>query len=160
MERMVHVDYQRVGLATVGYQIVAAQLQGVVLGNLLLDAGVLDAGVGGKQLVAAGSTGEVAADVAGHGQLGVQGLDLGIGFAALGHVHAGGSLYVGQQVLALVGGDVFVDIAQFALDDAQTFVDEHGGADGNLVLVFHPVFVVDGDQRVEHVFGTLGADIL
>ena len=50
-------------------------------------------------------------------------------------------------------------MSQLLLDDSQTFVDEHGGADGYLVLVLHPVFVVDGYQGIEHVFGTLDANV-
>ena len=159
-ERLVNVGDQRVLLAAVGHEVVALELHGVVLADLLLDVAALQAGVGRQELAPVARGGHVVADVAGHGELRVQVEYLRAGLAALAHVEAGCGLHVGKQVGALVGGDVLVDVAELLLDDAEALVDEHGGAHGDLVLVLDPVLVVDGDQGVEHVLGALGVDVL
>ena len=63
-------------------------------------------------------------------------------------------------MLALVGGDVFIHIAQFTFDNGQTLVDEHRSAYGDLVLVLHPVLVIYGYQHVQYILRTLDADVL
>ena len=100
------------------------------------------------------------ADEAGHGQLVVERVDLDVGLVGVGHVHAGGGFDVRDEVAALERGDVAVDVPQLMLDDIEALIDELGGADGNLVLVFHPVLVVDGDDGVEDVLSTLRIDIV
>ena len=160
LERLVHVHHEGVGLAAVGHEVVALELEAVVVGDLLLDAGALYAGVGGQQLVLPCVAGEVVAHVARHRQLGAELEYAGAGLAALAHVHAGRGLHVGKQVLALVGRDVLVHDAQLMLYHREALVDEHRGAHGYLVLVLDPVLVVDGYQRVEHVLGPLGAHVL
>ena len=62
-------------------------------------------------------------------------------------------------MFALIGRNVIVHIAQFVFYHSKAFVNEHGGADGNLVLVLHPVFVIDGYEGAQHVFCTLSGDI-
>ena len=160
LERLVHVHHEGVGLAAVGHEVVALELEAVVVGDLLLYAGALYAGVGGQQLVLPGVAGEVVAHVARHRQLGAELEYAGAGLAALAHVHACRGLHVGKQVLALVGRDVLVHDAQLMLYHREALVDEHRGAHGYLVLVLDPVFVVDGYQRVEHVLGPLGAHVV
>ena len=160
LQRLVHVHYEGVGLAAVGHEIVALELQPVVLCYLLLDGRTLNPRVRGKQLVLAGVACKVVAHIARHREPSAELEYLGAGLAALGHVHARRSLHVGQQVLALVGRYVLVNAAELLLYHRETVVYEHRGAHGDLVLVLYPVFVVDGYQRVQHVLGPLGADIL
>ena len=160
LERLVHVHHEGVGLAAVGHEVVALELEAVVVGDLLLYAGALYAGVGGQQLVLPCVAGEVVAHVARHRQLGAELEYAGAGLAALAHVHAGRGLHVGKQVLALVGRDVLVHDAQLMLYHREALVDEHRGAHGYLVLVLDPVLVVDGYQGVEHVLGPLGAHVV
>ena len=111
LQRLVHIHYQRILFATVGYKVVAAQLGGVVIGNLLFDARAFDTRISREQLVFTGSVGKVVTDIPCHRQLSIQGKDLRIGLAALSHVHAGCCLYIGQKVLTLVRGDIFVHVA-------------------------------------------------
>ena len=53
-----------------------------------------------------------------------------------------------------------VNAAKFAFDDAEALVDKLRCADGNLVLVVNPVFVVDLNGGIDYVFGTLCIDIV
>ena len=154
-ELVVHVGDEGVRHRAVGHEAVALEQLGVVLGYLALDDGAADTAVGGQELVFAALAADEVADVAGHVELVVEVENLGVGLVGLLHVHVGGGLYVGDEVLALVGGDVGVDIAELALDDAEALVDELAGAHGYLVLVLHPVFVVDGDKGVEELLGAL-----
>ena len=62
LQRLIHVDYQRISFTTVGNEIIPAKLGRVVIGDLLLDARAFNARVGRKQLVLAGGIGEVIAD--------------------------------------------------------------------------------------------------
>ena len=158
-ECLIHIHDQRVLRAGVGHQAVALKQFGVVLRYLRFDVGALDSRVGRQQLCPVVLVGEVVPYVAGHVELVAQSHDLGIGLAALRHVEARGGLHVGQEVFALVGGDVLVHIAQFPLDDAQTLVDEHRGRDGDLVLVPYPVLVVYRDHGVQYVLGPLRGDV-
>lgn len=158
-EGLVHVDHQGVPLAAVGHQVVALELQAVVFRNLALDVGALQPRIGRQQLVAAGGGGEVVADVAGHGELGVQGQDLRLGLAALRHVELRGRLHVGQQVLAFESRNVFIHMSQFAFDHAQAVVDKQGSTDRNLVLVLDPVLVIHGNQGIQHLLRPLDAGI-
>ena len=155
-EALVVVGHQGVLLAGVGHQVVALQLGLVVFRYLLLYGRALDAGVGGQQLVLAHLAGEEVAYVFGHGQTRVEVENLLVGFRTALHILLCGSLYVGQQVAALERRNVFVDIAQLMLDDAQSLGDEARGGDGHLVFVVHPVLAIHGDDGVEHIFGTLG----
>ena len=91
--------------------------------------------------------------------MGVQCENLRGSLAALCHIEIGSCLHIGQQVLTLERGDVLVHIAKFSLNDTETVVNEHGGADGYLVLVLYPVLVIDRNQRVQQVFRTLDAYI-
>ena len=101
-KRLIHVNNQRIFLAAICHQVVATQLRGIVIGNLLLDTGAFNARICREQLVFTSGVGEVVADIPCHRQLRVQGKDLRIGFTALCHVHAGSCLHIGQEMLALV----------------------------------------------------------
>ena len=57
-------------------------------------------------------------------------------------------------MLALIVLDFRFYSTQFLFDDNQTFVDELGGIDGYLVLVFDGFFVVDRNQHIQYIFGT------
>ena len=142
------------------HEAVALQQFAVVLANLCGDARIVYAGIGGKQLGTVTLVRQVVAYIACHVDLVVQFLDGGIGLAGLRHVHTGGGLYIGQQMLALVGGDVIVHVTQFALDHTEAAVNELRGTNGYLVLVPHPVLVIDSYQGVQHVFRPLGGNIL
>ena len=90
----------------------------------------------------------------------VQFPDFGIGLVGLGHIHVCRHLYIRQQMLAFERGDVIIHIAKLSFNHPQTFVDEHGGADRNLIFVSYPVLVVNGYQGVKHIFCPLGGYIL
>lgn len=160
LQRLVHVHHEGVGLAAVGREVVALELEAVVVGYLPLYARALYARIGGQQLVLGSVAHEVVAHIARHRELGAEFEYPGAGLAALGHVHAGRGLHVGKQVLALVGRDVLVHAAELTLYHREPLVDEHRGAHGYLVLVLDPVLVVDGYQRVQHVLGPLGAHVV
>ena len=116
------------------------------------DVVVLEAGAGGQGL-GERLLDQLAADVLDGAELAVQGQQFPLVLGALRQILRGGCLDVGQEVFALEGGNVFVDVAQLALDDAEAVGDELRGADGDLVLVLDPVFVVDLDEGVQQVFG-------
>ncbi len=156
---LVHLFHQGVALATLGDQAVALQQLGIVSGDLAVEVLAAEAVVEGEQLIAVALAAEVVADIPGHVHLVVELGDAEVGTLGLGHVHAYGSFYIGQHVLTLVGGDVIVYIAQLVLDDVQSVIDEHGGADGHLVAVFHPALVIHGDEGVEHILGTLDVEV-
>ena len=160
LQRLVHINHQRVLFTTVGHQIVAPQLGRVIGGYLLLDARAFDAGIGREQLILAGCIGQVITDIPCHGQLRVQGQNLCIGLATLYHIHAGSRLYIGQKVFAFVRRYIFVHMAKFLLNHAKAVVDKGRSADGNLVLVFYPIFVVDSNHRVQDILSPLHAYIL
>ena len=154
-QRLIHIHDQRVLRAAVGDQTVALQQLFVVFCDLRFDVGALDARVGRQQLVPVGVVSQIVPDVPRHVELVVQREYQGVRLVALRHVHAGGRLHVRQQMFALVRRYVLVHVSELPLDHPQTLVDEHRGADGDLVFILHPVFVVNGDQRVENVFGAL-----
>ena len=155
LQRLVHVYYQRILLATVGHKVITTKLGRVVIGNLLLNSRTLDARVSGQQLVLAGGIGQVIADIPCHRQLCVQREYLRIGLAALCHIHAGCRLHVGQEMFALVRGDVFIHITEFLFNHPQAFADKLRCADCYLVLVLYPVLIVDSDDRVQHILSPL-----
>ena len=148
--------HQGVGVGRFVGEVVALQQLAVVFAYHALDVAALQAGVGGQQLSVAGVGHEIGADVAGHGELVVEFEDAGLRLLVLRHIHGGCGAYVGDEVGALVAGDVGVDVAQLVLDDPETVVDEVGGGDGYLVFVVYPVFVIDVYQCLEHVVGALG----
>lgn len=125
----------------------------------MLDTGIVDTGVGREELVAIGNIVHILLDVARHGELIVQLERLGGVLARLHQCHLRHRLYVGKEVLAFKRGDILVHTAQLLLDHTQTLVDESGGAEGDLVAVFDPVFVIDKDQGTDDVFGTFGREI-
>ena len=60
---------------------------------------------------------------------------------------------------AAVGGDVGVKAAEFLLDDGNAVVDEFRSGADDLVLVFHPLLLVNAYHGVDHVGGALRNDI-
>ena len=155
-ELLVVLLHQGVGVGRFVGKVVALQQLAVVFAYHALDVAALQAGVGGQQLSVAGVGHEVRADVAGHGELVVELEDAGLRLLVLRHIHGGCGAYVGDEVGALVAGDVGVDVAELVLDDAEAVVDEVGGGDGYLVFVVYPVFVIYVYQCLEHVVGALG----
>ncbi len=103
---------------------------------------------------------QLSADVLGGGELVVQCRQFLFVFSGLCHVEAGGCLHIGQQMFALVVGDVFVHVSQLVLYHVQTVADELRGADGNLVLVLNPVLIINLDQGVQYVFRFPGGGIV
>ena len=95
-----------------------------------------------------------------HLELVVEGQYLVVDLVALLHVHARSGADIGDEVLALVLGDVAVDGGEFLLDDLETVVDEHRGREGDLVLVLYPVLVVDVDEGVEDVLSPGYRDVV
>ena len=55
-------------------------------------------------------------------------------------------------MLAFVAGYIFVYMPQFALYHTQTIANELRGADGYLVFVPNPVFIINLDQGIQDVF--------
>ena len=160
VEGVVGVDDERVGRAGIRQQLVALEDLGVVGGDLRLEARAVDARIGGQQTAGIVVGGQVVADVAGHRQLVGQLLLLRVQGAVLAHIEARGGVDVGHELFALVGGDVAVHAGQLVLDHGEALVDEDRGAVGDLVLVFDPVLVIDGDQGVEDVLGALDVGVL
>ena len=159
-EVVVEVDDEGVFLTAVGGEAVAPQHGRVVFPDLPFDGGAVDTRVGGQQLVLHRLVDEHVADIAGDGDLVVDLEDAVGGGGVLREVDVRHRIHVGQQVLALVGRDVLVDVAQLLLDEAETVVDEEGGAHHDLVLVLEPVVVVDRDQHVEEVVGAAFRDVV
>ena len=77
----------------------------------------------------------------------------GIGRGLL-HVGVAHLLDVRDVVALLVILEVFLDTAEFPFDDVQTVVDEQGGVADGLVLVLHPLLVVDVQEGAENGLGT------
>ena len=63
-------------------------------------------------------------------------------------------------MFALIRRYVVVHVAQFALNNAQTVINETRCAYGYLVLVAHPLLVVHRYERVQHVLRPLGRHII
>ena len=129
-------------------------------GDAVLDRLAAQSHVGGKRLVAVVLLADVVLDVARHVELVAHVLELLVQHRALLHVHRRCGTHVRDHVLRLVGGDVGVHARQLALDHPETVVDEHRSGVRYLVLVTHPVLVIDGDQGVQDVLGTLGGHVL
>ena len=62
-------------------------------------------------------------------------------------------------IVLFVGLKFVFHASQFFFDDDQTLVDEAGGIDGYLVLVFDSLFIIHCNQHIEHIFGTGGGVI-
>ena len=67
---------------------------------------------------------------------------------------------IGKQVLALVVRNVAIHIAQFLFYQVQALIDKHGSTHHDLVLVLKPVVVVDGNQHIDEIVGSLLGDVL
>ena len=159
-EALVEVLHQRVARRTVKGQAVALEELLVVVGYLLLDGGVADARVGRQELIGILLVGDEAVYVAGYVELVAQIDQHGVGAAGLLHIYLRGSRHIGNEVVALVGGDGVVHAAQLLLDDIEALVNEVGSADGYLVLVLDPALIVDIDKGIEEVLGPLCGDVL
>ena len=156
----IHLNDQRVLHTALRYQIVALQQLVVVVIDLRCNVRIVYTRICRKQLETVSLARQVVADIPCHVSLVVQRLNGGICFAGLCHVHIGGCLHIGQQVLALVGRNIVIHIAQLAFYHTESLIDEHAGTDGYLVLVLHPVLIIDGYEGIQHLLGTLDADIL
>ena len=86
--------------------------------------------------------------------------DAGIGLAGLRQIQTGGRLHIRQQILAFISRDILIHAPQLPLNHTQTIIDKHGGTDGDLVLVFYPILIIDGYQGIQYVFRTPHTDIL
>ena len=159
-QSLVEILHEHVLLAGVRHKVVPLQDLGVVLGDAVLDRLAAQSHVGGKRLVAVVLLADVVLDVARHVELVAHVLELLVQHRALLHVHRRCGTHVRDHVLRLVGGDVGVHARQLALDHPETVVDEHRSGVRYLVLVTHPVLVIDGDQGVKDVLGTLGGHVL
>ena len=158
VEALVELLHHRVLAAAALDELVAFQLGGVVDENLALDVHV-DTGVRRDELGSLGRVGEVVADVAGHTHLHLQLTALAGVLFLLRHGHAGGRTDIEHVVVDLKVFDLGFHFVELLGDFHQAFVDEVGGVDGHLVLVLDALFVVDGDEGVEHVLGTHGGEV-
>lgn len=158
-QRVVQFLHHGVAVAAIADELVAAQFDGVVLVYLVLDVHVTDARVGRNQVDLFLRVGEVLLDVAGQPQLGLQLLGIGTVLLRLAHIHAcrGGNVH--HAVLALERFEVGLHITQLLTDDDEALVDEVGRVDRHLVLVSDGLFVIDGDEHVEHIFGQDGRTV-
>ena len=155
----IQILHEGVLFAAVGHQTVAAQHHGVVTANLALDIAASNAGGHWKQLVSSGLIGQKIADISGEGDLVVDIGDSVFGGTAFAQVHIGYGFHIRHQVHTLVGGDVAFHITQLLFNHLQTVVDKEGGAYRNLVLVPQPVAVIDGNQHVNHIVGSVFGDV-
>ena len=139
---------------------VALQEHRVVLADLRFDVRAGEAGIGRHQVVDMGGIVDELLDHPRDGQL-VGGLERlrGVG-AGLLHVGRSDLVDVGQVVALLEVLEVFLDAAEFPLDDDETLVDELGRVGDGQVLVLHPILLVDVQQGAQHGFGAAGEHIL
>lgn len=158
VEALVQFLYHRVLVATAFNQLVTFQLVEVVGGNLALDVHV-NTGIGRDEFRGLGRVGEVILDETGHALLHFQFLGLAGELLLLRHGHAGSGTDINHVVFQFEGFNLGFHIVQFLGNLHQTFVDEVFGIDGNLVLVLDGLFVVDGDEGVQYIFGTDGREI-
>ena len=139
---------------------VALQQYRVVLADLRFDVRAGQAGIGRHQVVGMGGIVDELLDHPRDGEL-VGGLESlrGIG-AGLLHVGRTDLVDVGQVVALLEVLEVFLDAAEFPLDDHETLVDELGRVGDGQVLVLHPVLLIDVQQGAQHGLGAAGEHIL
>ena len=152
---LVHVFHHGVLVATALKELVALELHGVVVANLILDGSIGNARIRGDEVGFLAGIVEVALDIAAHLLLHEQVFYLGGVALALTQRCAGGRVDVDQSVGLLIVLYLLFHTAQLLLDDDESLVDEVGGVDGHLVLVLDVLFIVDGDNHVEHIGGTL-----
>lgn len=153
---VVKLLHHGVALAAVGYQLVALQLQGVVLVYLPLHGGVADARPRGDEVTAFRGVGEVLLDEPRQFQLGLLLQRVGAVGLCLAHVAAGQRADVHHLVVLLERFQLGLHAAKLPLDDEQALVDELGGVHRHLVLVVDGFLVIHVHQRVQHVLGTQG----
>ena len=103
---------------------------------------------------------QVLTDILGDGEL-IAHLEFAAG-KILGQVQilAGGIGDIRNPVAGLIVFQVFLDSAQFFLDNDQPVLDEIGRIPGRTVLVADPVFVVDIQQGAEDAFRTTREEVL
>ena len=147
----IHIDDQRVPLTGVGNNVVAVHQELVVIGNLSSDAGILDSCRGRDEGGGGNGTVQTLAQVLGNRKLTLEFADLALYVLGLVHVECGCGIHGRHEVLALELGDVTVHARELRLYIAQTVLDEVRGALCHLVLVKHPVLVVDGDDHIDKV---------
>ena len=160
MYAVVKLLHHGVALAAVGYQLVALQLQGVVLVYLPLHGGVADARPRGDEVTAFRGVGEVLLDEPRQFQLGLLLQRVGAVGLCLAHVAAGQRADVHHLVVLLERFQLGLHAAKLPLDDEQALVDELGGVHRHLVLVVDGFLVIHVHQRVQHVLGTQGRAVL
>ena len=160
MYGVVQLLYHGVALAAVGNELVALQLQCVVLVNLVLHRGIADARSRGDEVPVLGGVGQIVLDELRQLQLGF--LLHGIRTVRLrfAHVLPRQRTDVHHLVALLEALQLGLHTTQFAFDDEQALVDELGGVHRHLVFVVESLLVIDIDQRVEHVLGTQGGIVL
>ena len=61
---------------------------------------------------------------------------------------------------SLIIFQVLLYATEFLLDDDQTVIDERSGVSCRLVLVFHPLSIVDINESTENAFGTRREPVL
>ena len=157
---VVQLLHHGVAVAAVVDELVALELQGVVLADLPLDAGVADARPRGDEVALPGGVGEVVLDEPRQPELGLLLLRIGAVGLLLARVASGQRADVHHLVVLLERLQLGLHAAQLALDDDEPLVDELGGVHRHLVLVVDGLLVIYVDQRVEHVLGAPGRGVL
>lgn len=157
---VVQLLHHGVAVAAVVDELVALELQGVVLADLPLDAGVADARPRGDEVALPGGVGEVVLDEPRQPELGLLLLRVGAVGLLLARVASGQRADVHHLVVLLERLQLGLHAAQLALDDDEPLVDELGGVHRHLVLVVDGLLVIYVDQRVEHVLGAPGRGVL
>ena len=156
---VVQVGNQRVAVATTVGKALTLKEFFVIFSNLQLDVVVVDAGIGGKQVECLGFVDKIFANESSNRQLIVDAERL-VGIFHRGFRHASGfGADVEQTIAALKLFDVGIDQPEFLLNNNQSLVDKLRCIVGRFVHIANPFFVVDVEQRVENIFGTLGVGI-
>lgn len=103
---------------------------------------------------------QVIADISGQCHLVLQAEPFLAVLAALLQVHPCLGADVGQPVLTLVSLDIGVHASQFLFNYDQAVIDEIGSIHRHLVLVVYRIFIIDGDQHIQHILCPWDRNIL
>ena len=161
---VVHLAFQSLHLGVVGtgggLQAFVAAHEGVVRIDHTLDAYVADSHVDGNELLFVDRVGDVVFDVADERHLGLQAHHLvGVALTLLQQLGVGTGHFA-QARSALDVLHLGVHHIQFAGYEADTLRDEGLGLLGHFVLVLEGVVVVDGNQGVHNLVGTLAVAVV
>ena len=160
MQRTVQFLHHGIAVATVFYEFVTTQFDGVVLADLCLHAGITYTRIGGDKVVALGLVLQILLDVSCHTYLRFQFQHLVVGLSCIRHIGTGSRTDIHNEVCTLEGLQLAFHATQFLTDDYQTLVDELGRVYCHLVLVTDSGLVINRDEHIQHILGTGGRTVL